>query len=173
MKSRRAFSLVELIIVLSVGTAMLMLAMSVLYMLKQTQVDMRQRLTDARTITRLADRFREDVHAASRMERVSGEASTPDTVVWQFTCEPDSVVRYELTQHRVHRSQTAGKTIHDDYRLPAESRVVIRPPEPASSLVELRLEAADATTADFRPIQIEAVLGLANRHSARNEGTTK
>ncbi len=172
MRVRRGFSLVELLIVLSAGTAMLMVAMSVLYMLKETQVNVRRRLTEGRMITRLADQFREDVHGASEIELVSGEASSPDAAMWQFAIDSEVVVRYELGDHEVRRVRIAGDDeIHDDYRLPAGVRASLGPPKPGSSIATLRFEVTDATAGGVRPIQIEAVLGFANRHRAQADRT--
>ena len=174
MRVRRGYSLVELLVVLSVGTAMLTVAMSVLYMLKETQINVRQRLTVGRMITRLADQFREDVHAASGIERMSDERLLPGTAVWQFTLNRETVVRYELGNHEVRRARITGDgKIHDDYRLPAGLRATLRSPEPGSSVTTLRFEVADATVARARPIQIEALLGFANRHTAQTDGTAK
>ena len=57
MKPRRGFSLIEMLIVISVGTVLLMVAMTVLYTLKETQSKARQRLTEGRMTARLADQF--------------------------------------------------------------------------------------------------------------------
>ncbi len=173
MRSRRGFSLIELLIVLSVGTAMLMVAMSVLYMLKETQVTMRQRLTEGRMITRLADQFRDDVHAASRIERVSGEAPSPDKAVWQFAVGPDTVVRYEVGDGAVRRARLAGTDkIQEDYRLPAGMIATISGAEGDSALAALRFAARDPNVVQRRPVQIEAVLDFANRHTAPSDRTT-
>ncbi len=172
MRSRRGFTLIELLIVLSVGTVMLTVAMSVLYMLKETQVNMRQRLTAGRMITRLSDQFREDVHGAGKVERVPDEPSSADTEVWQLTIDKDTVVRYELRAREVRRAWIRGDNkIHDDFRLPAGFRAELRPPEPGSKLTTLRFEVADPMAAGSRPIQIEAVLGFANRHTPQPDGT--
>ncbi len=172
MRVRRGFSLVELLIVLSVGTAMLMVAMSVLYMLKETQVNVRRLLTEQRMITRLADQFREDVHTATGIERVSDDASSSDAATWQLTIKPDTVVRYELRDREVRRRRIIGDDAsHDDYRLPAGVRATLGPPVRGSSITALRFEVTDATAPVARPIQIEAVLGLANRHTAQADRT--
>ncbi len=63
-RRRRGYSLVEALVVMTVGTALLAMAMSVLYLLKETQVQARQGLVDGRTVVRLADQFRDDVAAA-------------------------------------------------------------------------------------------------------------
>ena len=91
MRLRRGFSLVELLVVLTVGTAMLMVAMSVLYMLKETQINVRRRLTEGRMINRLADQFREDVHQSRGMERVPDQRASPGNELWRITIGPDGV----------------------------------------------------------------------------------
>jgi prepilin-type N-terminal cleavage/methylation domain-containing protein len=174
MRSRRGFSLIELLIVLSVGTAMLMVAMSVLYVLKETQVTMRQRLTEGRMVTRLADQFRDDVHSASRIEPVPGERPSPDQTVWQLAVGPDTVVRYEIGDGAVRRIRLSDTDkIQEDYRLPAGMNAAISGGEDDSALAILQFAAADPNVMQQRPIQIEAVLGFDNRHTAPSDRTTK
>ncbi len=173
MRSRQGFSLIELLIVLSVGTAMLMVAMSVLYTLKKTQVTMRQWLTEGRMMTRLTDQFCDDVHAASRIEQVSGEAPSPETAVWQFAVGPDTVVRYEIGDRAVRRTRLAGTDkIQEDYRLPVGMSATISGVEGGSRLATLRFEATDSKIVQRRPVQIEAVLGFANRHTSPSDRKT-
>lgn len=168
MRSRNGFSLVELLIVMSVGTAMLMVAMSVLYLLKETQNNVRQRLASGRRVTRLADQFRDDVHDASRVERVPNETSSSTETIWRFTIQPDTVVRYEIGDDEVRRIRTTGdRKIHEDYRLPAGVRASLLSPASESSITTLRFETADPGGEGTRPIQIDAVLGFANRYASQ------
>ena len=172
MKLRRGYSLLELLIVLSTTTVMLMVAMSVLYMLKETQNNVRQRLNSGRMITRLADQFREDAHMAGRVERVPDEGASSETIVWQFTIQPNTVVRYRIGDQAVRRVRISGDArIHEDYRLPSGVRAAVIPPVPGSAITTLRFEKTDASVVGPRPVQIEAVLGFANRHTPRTDRT--
>ncbi len=172
MRSRNGFSLVELLIVMSVGTAMLTVAMSVLYLLKETQSNVRQRLASGRRVTRLADQFREDVHGASAVNRVPDETSSPAATVWQFTIQPETVVRYEIRDDEVRRVRnTEDRKIHEDYRLPAGVHATLLPPVSGSSITTLRFETVAPGVAGTRPIQIDAVLGFTNRHASQSNRT--
>lgn len=196
MKIRRGYSLVELMIVLSVGTAMLMIAMSVLTMLKQTQDHVRNRLISGRRITRLAQQFRSDTHLAIRMERVPKEVSSAEAVesderrndsvqdsadrqatdrgelpvateCWQLAMAGGDVVRYEFGHRRVRRVQVRDdRTTHEDYRLPVGVQAVLNPPEAGSVVAVLRFKKGDVGVIGPRPICVEAVLGFSNRHAS-------
>ncbi|MHB8901968.1 MAG: prepilin-type N-terminal cleavage/methylation domain-containing protein [Thermoguttaceae bacterium] len=173
-KSRRGFSLVELLVVLSVSTAMLMVAMSVLYLLKQTQVASRQRLDAARMLTRLSDRFRADAHGASRLEWVADDAALTDATAWKFTLDRDTTVVYEIRTEGVRRLETGSRgSVRDDYRLPPRMAVTITPPAENSTLATLRLEAPNPAGGPLRRVRVEAVLGLEGRHSSPGEGSGK
>ncbi len=172
MNPRRGFSLIELLVVISVGTVLLMVAMTVLYTLKETQSKARQRLTEGRVTARLADQFRDDVHAAGRMERVPDEAALPGRTVWQLTIDPDTFVRYEIQDRAVRRVLTTGEAkIHEDFRLPGGLRAVIDGADADSGLATLRFETTGAGGLRTSPVQVESLLGFARRHAPRAEGT--
>lgn len=170
MRFRQGFSLIELLIVMTVGTAMLMIAMSVLYLLKETQANVRERLTVGRMTTRLADQFREDVHGARSIERETEDATTPESAVWKFTMAPDTVVVYKMRTGAVQRVRIGsdGK-VQDDYRLPAGMRATITAPERNSDLATLRIELSGVSAERSRPIQVEALLGFAYRHARQTD----
>lgn len=172
MKPRRGFSLIEMLVVISVGTVLLMVAMTVLYTLKETQSKARQRLTEGRMTARLADQFRDDVHAAVRMERMPDEAASPGITVWQLTIDPDTSVRYEIGDRVVRRVLNSGdgKT-HEDYRLPGGLRARISRADAGSGLATLRFETTGAGGVRTSPVQIESLLGFARRHTPEAEGT--
>lgn len=172
MRSRNGFSLVELLIVMSVGTAMLMVAMSVLYLLKETQNNVRQRLASGRGVARLADQFRNDVHGASAVKRMPDDTSSSAKTIWQFTIQPATVVRYEIGDDEVRRIRsTEDGEIHEDYRLPGGVRATLLPPTPESSITSLRFETLNPGVAGTSPIQIDAVLGFTNRHAYQADRT--
>ncbi len=173
MRFRRGYTLVELMIVLTVGTAMLMIAVSVLYLLQKTQGNLRQRLSAGRSVARLADQFRGDVHAASRIERGTDKAA-PAAVVWNLDISPDTVVVYQLRAAGVRRVQIASSgRIQDDFPLPPGMGATITAPEGPSTLAVLRLEAGDVSAGRSRPVVIEALLGLDRRHSPAAAGRSQ
>ena len=174
MRRRRGYSLLELLIVLAVGTAMLMVAVSVLYMLKETQENVRRRLHSGRMITRLAEQFREDVHKAEDVERVSGKDFESGATVWRLTISPDMTVRYVLGKEEVHRAETSSdKTIREDFRLPQGMRAVLVPSEQGSTIAALWFMTEGAGNSESRPIRVEAQLGFDNRHATENDRATK
>ena len=174
MRRRRGYSLVELLIVIAVSTAMLMVAMSVLYMLKETQDNVRQRLTSGRMTTRLADQFREDVHMASRIERLPSDEAPSQNALWQLAVPPDTTVQYEIGDGRVRRVQARNdERIQEDFRLPPGINAELVPPKGRSTMAVLRFEKIDAESVGARPVQAETILGFTNRHSPSNGQTTE
>ena len=65
----------------------------------------------------------------------------------------------------------SGGKIQDDYRLPSGMGATITAPEGDSDPATLRLEVSGASTGRSRPIQVEAVLGFANRHTRQADGS--
>jgi prepilin-type N-terminal cleavage/methylation domain-containing protein len=172
MKSRNGFSLVELLIVMSVGTAMLMVAMSILYLLKETQGNVRQRLASGRRVIRLADQFRDDVHGASTVKPVPNETPSSTETIWQFTIQPNTIVRYEIRDDEVRRIRSIeDRKIQENYRLPAGVRATLLPPPSESTITTLRFETVAPGVAGTRPVQIDAVLGFTNRHAPQSNRT--
>jgi prepilin-type N-terminal cleavage/methylation domain-containing protein len=172
MNPRRGVSLIELLVVISVGTVLLMVAMTVLYTLKETQSKSRQRLTEGRVTARLADQFRDDVHAACRMERLPDEPASPGRIVWQLAIDPDTFVRYEIQDRAVRRVLITGDArIHEDYRLPAGLRAAIDGADADSGLATLRFETTRTGGVPTPPVQVECLLSFARRLSPRAEGT--
>ncbi len=174
MKSRRGFTLVELLIVLSVTTAMLLIGTSVLYLLKQAQVNTRQRLGFERNVTRLARQFREDVHRAGAMERLPKTPNSPNVVTWSLAMEGGMAVHYEVQAGSLRRVQTADTTnLHEDFRLPPGTEASIEGPAAKTPWATFRLDVTDPTTAKMRPVHVEAVLGLDRPHTAQGEEVRK
>jgi prepilin-type N-terminal cleavage/methylation domain-containing protein len=174
MKLHRGFTLVELLIVLSVASAMLLVATSVLYLLKQAQTSTHQRLAVQRSVTRLARQFREDVHRAGAMERLPKPLGSPNVVTWSLAMEGGVAVNYELRTGSLRRVQTADTTRrHEDFRLPPGTEASMVGPAAETPWATFRLDVTDPTVAKMRPVQVEAVLGLDRPHTAQGEETGK
>lgn len=174
MKSRRGFTLVELLIVLSVAAAMLLVATSVLYLLKQAQVNTRQRLAVQRSVTRLARQFREDVHRAGAMERLPDTPNSPNVVIWSLAMEAGGTVNYEIGAGSLRRVQTEkASKLHEDFRLPPGTEASMVGPAAETPWATFRLNVTDPTVAKMRPVQVEAVLGLNRPHTTQSEEAGK
>ena len=174
MKSRRGFTLVELLIVLSAATALLMVATSVLYLLKEADVSTRQRLAFQRSVTRLARQFREDVHRAGAIERLPKQPNSPNIATWRLAMEGGAAVNYELGAGSLRRVLIADATnTHEDFRLPPGTKASIEGPAAETPWATFRIDVTNPATAKMRPVRVEAVLGLARPHTALGEEAGK
>ena len=99
-------------------------------------------------------------------------AASVGAAVWKYTLAPDTVVLYEIAPGTVRRSQSGrGGKIQDNYRLPRGMEAVITEPGGESDVAMLRLEVREVSAGRARPIQVEALLGFANRHVPQAEGS--
>ena len=161
--SRRAFSLIEMLVVIAVSGVLMSVALTTLYTLMQAESSGRDHVSQAATVARLADQFRSDVHAALRP--IVSEAQAKDQ--WQFALAKDTAVTYKAFPGEVQRhEQVAGKLVRQEsYLLPDDSTadavpvmagLVISPPRSAS--------------AAGREIRVDAALGIDHRFAKPLEG---
>lgn len=169
-RGRRAFSLIELLAVISATTVLFGLATGLLISLMQVDRSWREQVRAHATIVRLADQFRRDVHSAERMKSLPAAADKLGPG-WQLGTGPDRTVEYRFSAGRFVRAQRAdGKTVQqEEFRLPGEAAVTMRLPDAAGSLVGLEIVPlkTPGDLSSFGPLEIVAVLGRDQRFSGR------
>lgn len=101
MIRRKAFTLVELCVTMSVGSAMMILAIGMLHQSMSLATVARQRGDYQRALDRLASEFRRDVHRA-----VQCTVDTQQSAA--LTMSDDTVVTYRSEGNRVIRQQPLG-----------------------------------------------------------------
>jgi len=124
---RRAYSLIEILVVIAAGTTMMGIALGLLSMLIRLEEGSRDEVRRQTVINRLADQFRRDVHAADRLtvpDAPGGEDSQP---VWQFPLQPEHVVEYRAGQGELVRMERAdGEPLNrESFLLPTDVTVSI------------------------------------------------
>lgn len=95
MKIRRGFSLIEMILTMSVGSALMVLAMSLLQQAMTLSTQARDQREADSTMNRLCDQFRRDLHEAKFVNVDQGR-----NVSMQVD---NQVITYNFHNHRVSR----------------------------------------------------------------------
>ncbi len=96
MKRDRGFSLLEMILTMSVGSVLMVLAMTVLQQAMTLSTQAREQREADAALNRLCDQFRRDVHDADTVD-----LSQDDAVLLMIR---DEVVDYDLSSPRARRS---------------------------------------------------------------------
>jgi prepilin-type N-terminal cleavage/methylation domain-containing protein len=178
---RRAYSLVEMTVVMTVGAMLLGIAVTLLGSLLQAERSSSAQIERNATLSRLADRFRRDVHVARR--RPVAEQNKAGESIWRFDLDGGCSVRYVFGTRRVPdsaggqdevvREERAGKTVvrQESYRLPEDHMAEITidgPPE--SPVVHLIVAPTDASSRAGHEIRIDALAGRDCRYAKTNKG---
>jgi prepilin-type N-terminal cleavage/methylation domain-containing protein len=176
LKSRRGVSLVELLVVMSLGSVLLTTSAVVLHRVMNVHGKTRNFLSASRNGLRLSDQFRSDVHRVTKV--TTSDLDAP--VVLRLQLGEANVVEYSHAGGEVRRTQLEGeKTVsREEYSFPANSRVLIReessprllslsvisqPGDPAGSAqpgfataVYLRIEAQVGRDSRYTDVKAEA-----------------
>lgn len=106
-RRRRGVSLIELIIVISVATLIIGVALGLMQWLLRSERDVRKTVWYGRSVSRLAQVFRNDAHRASHVE-IAAAAETSNSM--QFSLGNSHTVTYEIEEHTIRRVDRDGET---------------------------------------------------------------
>jgi prepilin-type N-terminal cleavage/methylation domain-containing protein len=157
---RRGYSLIEMLVVMTVGAVVVGISVAMLHALLRTEQTGRDRVPQARILARLAEQFRSDVGAALRP--IPGAQPTE----WQFALTGDCVVTYRALPGEVRRDErTGGKRVRQEsYVLPRGCSAAITVQSKAVPAVASLVIVADAAhPAAGREMRVTAVLGKDHR----------
>lgn len=98
MNERKAFTLVELTVTMSTGSAMMILAIGMLHQSMSLATTARQRAEHQQALDRLAREFRRDTHRAARC------TVGPEDAI-ELVMTDDSVVSYRAQDNHITRQQ--------------------------------------------------------------------
>ncbi len=104
MKNRRAHTLIELCVTMSVGSALMMTTVGLLHQSLSLASIARERAEVQRTVDRLANDFRHDVHLASAVTNSVAEQV-------EFTRDDGAVIRYSADEQRIQRTERLDDAI--------------------------------------------------------------
>jgi hypothetical protein len=120
---RRGISLVEMLVVITVAAAMMGLTVTTIHRLLGAEHDVTRQMRYAASVARLAQVFRDDLHAAREIEAPVAEPGKPPALLVVF---PDARrARYELDRHLATRVELdrENETHHDSFYFPPGSRL--------------------------------------------------
>jgi hypothetical protein len=170
LKKRRGASLVELLVVMSLGAGLLTTSAVVLHRIMHSHGKARHFLAASRSALRLSDQFRSDVHRARKVTKDNLDAP----VVVRLELGDAGVVEYSYVAGLVRRAQIKeGKVAsRDEYSFPANSRLTIHE-QPSPRLVSLSIastpgDAGGPAQQGFATavyLQIEAEMGRDSRYT--------
>jgi hypothetical protein len=158
----------EMMAALTVGSVLLGIAVSVIAVLMRVERTGREQLHQDAVTVRLAEQFRDDVHAATRLIPAEAGKKGP----WQVILSPERTVTYRVLPEAVERDETvAGKVVrHESYTLPAGWSVHLIVPAkeqpPLASLIVVSLG-----TSKDRDVRIDAVVGRDHRFTTSPRGS--
>ena len=160
-KLRRGITLVEMSVVVTLTSLVLMLATTTLATLLRVNKQLNDDLAQDVALARLASHWRADVHAAE------GSVMDEDCVL---TLPDQRSIRYRFAAPAVTREVLKGdaKLHRDAFVLAGQARArFVREPGEGSRILRLEIERADlrdrAFAVPFRAFAFEAALGLHQR----------
>jgi prepilin-type N-terminal cleavage/methylation domain-containing protein len=157
---RRGYSLIEMLVVLTVGTVIVGISVAMLHSLLRAEQTGRDRVPQAGILARLAEQFRGDVAAALRQTPGARQAE------WPFVLADDRLVTYRALPGEVRREErTAGKLVRQEsYVLASGSSAAIRVQgKDAPTVVNLIIVVGGEHPTAGREMRVTAVLGKDHR----------
>lgn len=114
MRDRRGKSLIELMVVIATLNVMLLVCVTLMHKMLRSQAGGARSLAESVSLARLANDFRQDVHAAIRAEGAAADAgepahctlNLPDGHVVVYAGLPQALSRTESQDDKVQRRET-------------------------------------------------------------------
>lgn len=122
-QARPGASLIEVVVVMSVASVMLGVAITTIHLLLRAEREFTQSAWHAQSEARLSQLLRQDVHAGESVELTALER--PPGQMLRVRFGPDRWAEYRIDGQRiVRRLSAAGQTVHRDaYYVPPQSRL--------------------------------------------------
>jgi len=157
MKPRHGYSLIEVLVVVTVGSAVMAVAVGVLHLVLSAEQACRERLNHCRMVANLSEQFRQDGHAAVRFS----------TAPWTLDLGPDHMVQYRRETGLLVRTETLAGRLqkHEQYPIPAGVRVSVGAEGESRQIVTLAIEPEPdrPLEAGCKEIKVAAALGMSRR----------
>ncbi len=173
-KSRKGWTLVELLVVISLSVMMMGVVTAFLRIIFQSSAGARRDANLQTSVARLSDAFRADVHSAEQATIQDGSL--------QLKTRSGAIIQYRKTDRGVRRDETHvdGQSRRDGFWLPAAWEVRWDVPTSSKrSLIGITIDSSDARpgleAGAFGPLAIRAALAgpdMKPNDSVRPENST-
>jgi len=112
-KRNRGYSLVEMVVVITVGTVLMGIAVTMLGALLHASAAMNGHVRHITTVRRLAEQFRDDAHAAVSTQSldITGLEDGEDASGRSFELASDHIVTYEFRSGSVDRIEEVDRNV--------------------------------------------------------------
>jgi prepilin-type N-terminal cleavage/methylation domain-containing protein len=171
MNHRRAFTLIEMVVVMALASAMLGMAVALLVTLLRAERAVRDHVGHAAQVNRLAEQFRRDAHAAVRVMPGTKENNQSGGV--RFELAADHAVTYLPGDGEIVRTQWEGARVRgqDSFSLLPQSKVSWSLPSGSRpAMVSLRIELPGPPAGSV--VSIEAVVARDHRFAKQPQEQT-
>jgi hypothetical protein len=160
-------TLIEAIVASTVASAIFGIAVQLLSVTMHSTESGRDRVVSTAAMTRLAEQFRADVHAATSVSVVAAAGSQAH---WTVKLADDLRIDYEVDGDILKRTEYRGDKVQarDAFALPqdADPRLELQPEKnPTQASLLLRRNADPAVKATGYVLRIDAQLGRDRRYS--------
>ncbi|MFH1921621.1 MAG: type II secretion system protein [Planctomycetota bacterium] len=174
MDRRRGHSLIELLVVIGTGGALMGIAVGLLSMLLRVDQHSRDQMRERTEIHRLADQFRRDVHAADGFTVQSPPGAENAAPAWQLPLGAGHVVQYQAEPGELLRTEREGDQVlrQESFFLPAGTTVSIDlAGEAAPGIVSLRIprDGNQPPGSTWRGLSVDAALAKDRRFAKPNQ----
>jgi hypothetical protein len=179
MKTRRAVSLVELLVVMTACSVVLTMSASLIHRIMHAQTKTREFFDVERSALRLSSQFRRDVHAASN----ATPAEAGDGVFLRLQFADGQAVEYHRAKGQITRikSLEGGTAAREEFKFPANVALKVEEEaEPRRLVLSLTANPIDTPDAGTKPVwnahaipvsfRAAAVLGSERRLARPNIG---
>ena len=142
MKKQTGHTLIEMSIVIAVLSVILTVGVGVIHGLLRAGGAARNALAEQMTLGRLAETFRDDVHASGDFHEVAAAENDSRPTAWELEQADGATVVYRLEEGRLVRSgKTPAGATHESFDLAENATVAIE--EQLEGRIERRLGLAD------------------------------
>jgi prepilin-type N-terminal cleavage/methylation domain-containing protein len=160
MTRRSAFSLIELLVVMTVGTAVMAATVSTLYLMIRLEAGTRQAVVCQTAEARLAGQFRRDVHAAVGVS--PGDAGSSDGPLVRMELPGGRWIEYRRQAEGLARTEQGGPSpaAHDIFPLVnVKTSLEVSTDTPAIVVLEVHPVVESGSRQHPSRLRIEARLG--------------
>ncbi len=164
MMRRRGIFLIEMLVVITVGSVLAGIAVFLLYALRTNHDAGREHLEYCRNINRLAEQFREDVHSMLKTSQQGKETEIDLLPDGADSGSNNAKVRYQLLDDRIERGELQGDKVvrRESYVLGPDVEASIKiQAQGDTTIVSIVISPKEQGEKLYRaaPQRIEAVLG--------------